>query len=63
MVFCQWAVLIVSIGKKTHRGSAKGRISHSFKAEARMAPSKKLLIKKSSDLCELCASMVHTFSQ
>jgi hypothetical protein len=29
-----------------------------FKAEARRAQSKKILIKKFSDLCELCASAV-----
>jgi hypothetical protein len=32
-----------------------------FTAEARRTRSKEFLIKKFSDLCELCASVVNTF--
>jgi hypothetical protein len=40
------AILIVSIQNRTHRGGAE------------YAESKEFLIKKYSDLCELCASAV-----
>jgi hypothetical protein len=46
--------LIWLIQKRTHHGSAKGRIS--FKAEALRAQSKEFLVKKLSGLCELCVS-------
>jgi hypothetical protein len=36
-----------------HRGSATGRISHNFKAEARKTQRKQI-----ANLCEICVSVV-----